>query len=205
MLYCNQPNVFTGSEVYIAFPENTFYTDVNFRYQMKARVAGTYSSKHVLQDDIIPVHAYFTLRIKTIGLPEKYQDKVVIASPNGEGGYKSYGGTYENGFVSTSLRTFGTFTVVIDTIPPVITSLNIFNNSNLAYAKSIDLTIYDKLSGISYYKATVDGKFILMERSAKNKLTYYFDDHVDRGEHIFRLEVTDNVGNTKVAEYNFRR
>lgn len=59
--------------------------------------------------------------------------------------------------------------------------------------------ISDDLSGIKYYRATLNGKWILMEYDAKsNSLTYFFDEMIKPGKNIFKLVVRDDVGNESV-------
>jgi hypothetical protein len=71
---------------------------------------------------------------------------------------------------------------------------------------SISVKITDNLSGIKKYRGTVDGKWILMAYDAKNrKLSYYFDEKVTTGDHIFRIVVTDEVGNIASYEADFVR
>ena len=56
------------------------------------------------------------------------------------------------------------------------------------------------------YRATVDGKWILMEYDEKNDLLIYnFDDRVLPGEHRFRLVVSDGLNNTSVFDQKFLR
>jgi len=77
----------------------------------------------------------------------------------------------------------------------------ISNNSDLK------VKIADDLSGIKSYRATVNGKFILMEYEYKrNLLTHDFADGVvtDTENHL-KIEVVDNVGNTTIFESTFFR
>ena len=71
---------------------------------------------------------------------------------------------------------------------------------------SITVKITDNLAGIGNYRGTIDGKWVLMEYDAKNdKLSYYFDENVTKGDHTFRLVVTDEVGNKATYEADFVR
>ena len=63
--------------------------------------------------------------------------------------------------------------------------------------------ISDELSGISSYRGTINGYWILMDYDAKNDLLVYeIDDHLKPGQNAFDLKVTDgkgNVGSYKVT------
>ena len=67
--------------------------------------------------------------------------------------------------------------------------------------------IDDTQSGIKGYRATVNGKFILMEYDYKtDSLVHDFDDNaVTDTENNFKLIVTDNVGNSATFETIFYR
>ena len=69
------------------------------------------------------------------------------------------------------------------------------------------MKITDDLSGISKYRATVNGKWILMEYDYKtNTLTHDFNDNVVTDtENNLKIIVTDNVGNSSTFEATFYR
>ena len=69
------------------------------------------------------------------------------------------------------------------------------------------MKIEDDLSGISSYRATVNGTFILMEYNYKTDvLTYDFNDKVVTDtENNLKVIVVDNVGNSTTFEATFFR
>ena len=69
------------------------------------------------------------------------------------------------------------------------------------------IKITDDLSGISSYRATINGKFILMEYDyKKDVLTYDFNDQIiSEVENNLKLIVIDNVGNNTTFESTFFR
>ena len=71
----------------------------------------------------------------------------------------------------------------------------------------LKLKIEDKQSGISNYRATVNGKWILMEYDYKTKtLTYDFNDGIiTETKNNLKVIVTDNVGNNSTFETTFYR
>ena len=73
--------------------------------------------------------------------------------------------------------------------------------------KTLKIKITDVLSGISSYRATINGKFILMEYNyKKDVLTYDFDDQIiSESENNLKLIVIDNVGNNATFEATFFR
>ena len=71
----------------------------------------------------------------------------------------------------------------------------------------LKLKIEDKQSGISNYRATVNGKWILMEYDYKtDMLVHDFKDNVVKEtNNNLKVIVTDNVGNSTTFEATFHR
>jgi hypothetical protein len=56
------------------------------------------------------------------------------------------------------------------------------------------------------YRGSIDGQWILFEFDSKrDRLTHTFDQRTGPGEHILRLEVTDDRDNQSVFERTFIR
>ena len=118
----------------------------------------------------------------------------------------SIGGTWNNGYMTVHPKSFGRYAIMIDLYRPVIKPVNIYRGKDMSHDKDIAFEVTDNLSGIKYYRGTVDGKWILMEFNPKNNYVYYtFDEHVGKGLHHLRLAVSDEVGNTTVYETEFTR
>ena len=71
----------------------------------------------------------------------------------------------------------------------------------------LTIKISDSQSGIKSYEASIDNEWILMEYDVKKKkLSYDFRDKKLVGsKHIFKLVVSDNVGNTNTYKSTFYR
>ena len=107
-------------------------------------------------------------------------------------GYSHLGGSWENGAVHFATREFGEFTIMQDINPPVIRPVTV-NNYTARFK------IQDDLSGISSYRATVDGQWLLMYYDAKTATIW--SERLDKDELMkgeFKLVVVDNAGNRSV-------
>ena len=104
-------------------------------------------------------------------------------------------------------RKFGTYTLGMDKTPPVITPKNVAQGRWMSKYRYLKFKIEDDKSGIKSYRATVNGKFILMEYDYKTKtLIHDFNDNVVTDtENNLKLIVTDNVGNSTTFETTFFR
>lgn len=104
-------------------------------------------------------------------------------------GYTYLGGKWQTGAVHFSTREFGDFTILQDLTPPTIQPVIV--NNYVARFK-----IRDELSGISHYRATLDGNWLLMHYDSKTATIWserLIKDELMKGE--LKLEVTDRAGN----------
>ena len=104
-------------------------------------------------------------------------------------------------------KRLGKYIVSRDTIKPTITPLGFSKNdwiSNLNYLK---FQVKDAQTGIENYRASINNKWILMEPLNKNGVIIYdFNDNIiNKSKNVFKIEVSDNVGNTSVFETIFYR
>ncbi len=123
-------------------------------------------------------------------------------------GRPSYSTTYKKPTrFTTGTRSFGEYTLVSDVNPPSVRPVNFYDGQWISGNSDLKVKISDDLSGIQSFRATVNGKWILMEYEYKNNtLTHDFSDGVvTETENNFKLIVTDNVGNTNTYEAKFFR
>ena len=102
------------------------------------------------------------------------------------------GGKWKENQIEFRMRSFGVYTIVEDTIPPMVKPL-IVNNNRLVF------TIDDKLSGIKDIKASIDGKWLLIAKNPKKK-QYWAEKQFPNDNYAgeLKLEVTDNANNVKM-------
>ena len=97
--------------------------------------------------------------------------------------------------------------MAIDTIAPTIVPKNFKDGQWISKNTTLEIKIEDKETGISSYRATLNGKFILTEYDyKKDVLVYDFEDQVTtESENNLQLIVVDNVGNSATFEATFFR
>jgi len=196
-------NRFETENMIAVFPSNSFYSSFRFNFKTTEATANCISKIFHIHNKFFPVHKRFKLSIKLNSLSEKYHDKAVIVKLKEDEDPSSYGGEFKNGYIETFPKSFGKYTVMLDTIPPEIKALNIHNNKKISGYKAIVIEVTDKLSGINTYRGTLNGKWILMEYDAKNdKLTYFTDYHIKKGKNVFKLKITDKCWNESSYKAN---
>ncbi|TWR27413.1 M23 family metallopeptidase [Mucilaginibacter pallidiroseus] len=197
----NQKNEFANDKVKVTVMPGNLYDNLDFMYSTMPAKVGALSLTHRIHNKLTPLHEGYDLWIKPDVDLGKLADKAVIV--NAATG--SIGGKYDGGYVKASARAFGDYYIKLDTVPPVITPLNIRNGSNMAKVRSVNFRMSDNLSGIKSYVGKIDGKWVLMEWAYKSRiLSYTFNNDIAPGKHTFELVVTDVKSNatTFTAEFN---
>jgi hypothetical protein len=193
----NAPNHYAYGGIILDAPAGVFYDSFTFKYDTAKRVTGTFSPVQKIHDKYTPVHDNITLSIRPVNMPVNLEDKALIVKIKDDGkGFTSAGGKYERGYVVTKIKEFGNYSISVDTIPPKIKPVQPEVFTKMAGQKLIKLIISDDLSGIAGYRASLNGKWILMEYDAKNDmLIYAIDEHLVAGKNTLLVEVTDGKSN----------
>lgn len=190
-----------SENVSVNFYPDTFYDDFHIDFSVR-------NDTLRLHKDVIPLKKNFSIQFDISNYADDDKNKLFIAQLHGYYQRPSYLRTKRIGNkLSAQSKTLGTFTLATDTIRPTIRPLNFSDGQWLSKLSELQVKISDDLSGISEYRATINGKWILMEYEyKKNRLTYDFEDNISTTtENKFKLIVTDNAGNSSTFEAMFYR
>lgn len=202
---CLDSNFYENKFVQLAIPKNALYENLPFQFAVLDTMYGAITPTYQLHKENVPLHYPITVAIKVGRLSENLRQKAVVVNIDGSKRYYSKGGEWRNNYLIATSKTFGGFAVMLDTIPPKIAPISISPNKVMPNQNAIQFSIADNLSGIKTYNGYIDNKWVLMEFDGKTaKLTYYFDG-VAKGNHTFKLEVADGVGNIQTTEIPFVR
>lgn len=199
--YADQSTVLAEGMVSVYFPANTFYDDTSLNFKVS-------SDTLLLHKDIIPLQKKYSISYDISNYKTEHKDKLFIAQLYGYYKRPNYVTTTRKGDVLTArTKSLGEFTLTTDLEPPTIKPVNFTNGKWISNLKTLQVKITDDLSGIRNYRATVNGKWILMEYDYKTKkLTHHFSDNVVIDtENNLKIIVTDNVGNSATFESTFFR
>lgn len=193
-------NKFTKENVTIAFPKNTFYEDFYLDFNVTDGIAE-------IHKPTLPLDKSFTLTFDVSKYSTEEKKQLYIADINNKK-YPRYQNTRkkENTFYTTT-KTLGNYTLLSDNKSPKIFKLDFSDEQWITNYTTITVKIEDEESGIKNFNAFINDEWILMEYDLKKKqLTYNFSDKKLVGnKHIFKLVVSDNVGNTNSIERAFNR
>ncbi|MEW2921526.1 M23 family metallopeptidase [Muricauda sp. ANG21] len=199
-IIASKPNNFDLGAAKVYFPANTFYDDFYINLK-KGKDTVT------IHDNSVAAHRNFTISFDPSQYPLEERKQLFIARLD-DRLRPSYATTYKrDGAFTTRTRNLGVYTLARDSVAPTITPKNFKEKQWLSNYSYLSLEISDDLSGIDTYRATLNGKWILMEYEPKtNTITYNFDDNiVDEAQCELEVIVTDNVGNSSTFTSTFFR
>jgi hypothetical protein len=201
-----KPNSYRTEDFALEVPGHTIYDTVYFQYRKTPGSKNFFSDAHHVHNAYTPLHSYISISIRADSLPVHLRSKAVIASVyDGKAG-SAAGGSWSYGFLTARIRSFGSYAVVVDTVPPTIKAVNIWDGKIMAGSREIVFKISDNLSGIRTYRGTVDGKWVLMELDAKTStLSLPFESEPNGTEHELVLKVTDQKENMREYKVRFVR
>ena len=199
-VYANQATSITKGKFSIYIPANALYEDTYLDIEAKGDTL-------IFHQDNIPIHKNISITADASNFKKEDLDKLYLGRLNYRG-EPYYNTTYRKGDKLTAkTRTFGSFTLVADDTSPTIQPVNFSEGKWISKNKTLKVKIEDDLSGIGSYRATINGKFILMEYNyKKDVLTYNFDDNIiSEAENNLKVNVIDNAGNSATFEATFFR
>lgn len=193
-------NVATKGNYHIYMPANALYNDENLVFKAS-------NDTIYLHNDQVALHKNISLSYDLSAIPLQDADKYFIGRIPKWGKPRHYKTELKDNKLSIQTREFGAYTLVKDTTPPNIRPINFSDGKWISSNSTLRIKIEDDLSGIASYRATINGKFILMEYEYKdNSLTYHFSDGIIKDtENNLKLIVIDNVGNSATFEATFHR
>ena len=199
-IFADQATSITKEKYSVYLPPNSLYENT----YLDIKVNG--DTLH-LHKDVIPIHKNITITADASNYDPSDIDKLYIGRINYKGKPYYNTTTRKGSKLSTTTRTFGSYTMVIDLIPPTIKPVNFSDGQWISKNNTLKLKIEDELSGISSYRATINDKFILMEYDYKKDLiTHFFEDEIiSETENKLKIIVIDNVGNNTTFEASFFR
>jgi len=189
---------FKKENITIAFPKNTFYKDVFLDFVVEKGIAKIHTPS-------VPLDKSFTLTFDVSSYSEIEKEQLYIANlKNPKFPFYQETRKKDSTFYTTT-KTLGNYSLLVDDKKPEIYLLYFKNAQWISKRKTLKVKISDEGSGIKNYRATIDGKWILMEYNHKKRiLTYNFSDkRLSGSKHIFKIVVSDNVGNTNTLSATF--
>lgn len=193
-------NAVTKGKFHIYMPADALYENTYLDFRAS-------NDTLFLHKDHVPLHKNISVSYDLNASGLENPDKYFIGRIPDWGKPKHYKTELKNNKLTINTRDFGDYTLFKDTTPPTVRPINFSDKKWISNNETLRIKIEDDLSGIASYRATINGKFILMEYEYKDdSLTYYFSDNIIKDtENNLKLIVIDNVGNSTTFETTFYR
>ncbi|MCR4764732.1 MAG: M23 family metallopeptidase [Bacteroidaceae bacterium] len=203
VFHWNEVNIFQQPGFDLVVPRGRLYDNLYLDYQVSKTTAGP-AFTYQLSSKTVALHDDAELSIGLTQQPVADTEKYYVAGVNSKGKRYSLGGKYQDGSMKAKVREIGTFTVGIDTVPPVVTPVN---PQRWGRSATVTLQVKDEHTGISSYRGTIDGQYALFGKynSVNNHIVCYLDpEHLQKGgKHQLEFTATDECGNTVTEYFNF--
>jgi hypothetical protein len=178
----------TNFDIY--FPSGALYDTTYLAFPIKNNDLD--GEDFVLDNSDLALHKYITIKLKPKN-PNSIKNKSKVSAYAVYGKNLDFaGGKWKGDVFEFKTRNLGTFRLVEDDEKPII---KITSKSS----KNIRCKISDKRSGINSFRATIDGKWLLMNYDVKTAtLSSEMSDQMESLKGEFVLTVIDNAGNKEV-------
>ncbi len=202
-----QNGTYESDELKVTIPKYSLYENLEFTTSNSDTLPQGVSKVHFVQDLYTPLQKKMTVTIKTDSVAQEKGNKFFAVSLNEK--LKTIapeGGKYENGWVTFRTRSMGPYTILEDTVPPVIKPVNFSTTTpSIRNKKQLILKAEDAMSGVKTYNAYMDGEWHLLEYDYKTNLVWINLDHhlPSDGAHKLEIKIGDSVNNFKTFTFNF--
>ncbi len=193
-------NVFENDNISFFLDENELYDSVDFSV---SPVAGKHGGiAYRLESGNIPVHTYYTVRIKDSGAAHPAN----MVMRRWWGSKDDYAKAVKEGdWYSSSFKALGDVELYADLVPPTITPVGFRDGMNTARLKRLAFVIRDETDELRNFRATLDGRWLRFSNDKGKTFVYDFDEHCAPGKHQLKISVEDVAGNRTEKTYSFTR
>ena len=163
-----------------------------------------YSPVFEIMRQTIPVHDYFTIRIRpSRAVPPEAIDRMVISKLTKGVRQVRKASREKDGYVA-SYRDFGIFRLEADLTPPSISFYGLQEGAHVGSRSSLIFSVSDNHPSIRSVRAEIDGAWIKCVRRG-NTFTYRFDQRCPLGRHLLTVVAEDEAGNKTTRSVVFNR
>jgi len=190
-------------EFYIG--EKSLYDSVHIAYKQTAATApDVVSAVHSIGAAYIPLQESMLVRIKpTMVLSSDQHNRIVMQ--RFAGSKKEVAKVeWQQDWAAARFREMGSFQLVYDTTPPVITA-GFADGARLAKAGRIVINVRDNLGSYNSFRALLDGHWLRFTNDKGLAFIYTFDEKCAPGAHTLEVSATDEAGNIAQKTFTFTR
>ena len=207
-IYPDTVNFILKDNFQALFEKGTFYEPLEVIFKTKNNDSLTHyiGDFYEFADNTIPVQKKYDIRLKAPKLAKDFpKDKLSIVYLDNKKRIKYVGGNYFDGWVEGQVRGFGKFTLMADTIAPIIKPFDYKTNKKITKYNTLELTITDNLSGVKSFKAYINKKWVFMYYNRKKRryiipLDKNSKPHITTGKNTIKIVAFDSKNNKSTLE-----
>lgn len=206
-LYPDSVNTFLQDDFQLLMEPASFYEPLQLTYRVDSSEKYL-SPEHQFAEYSIPVQKNFDVRIKIPeNLPEEFPVYKMGIGLLSNRGYLSFkGGDYVDGWIESSVRNFGTFMLVVDTVAPIIKPLDFNEGKVISKYRTLEMAIDDNLSGVWTFKSYLNGEWVLTTYNRRKKryiipLDKRSKPLLKKGKNKVKIIAKDGKGNESEVSY----
>ena len=190
----------------LVIPKNAFYepTNLNFKYKLDTLIIEKFRKA---PKKGLNLEFFLPKNLDSVYLRQTCIGKLNINKRGKRNKIQYVFGNQKDNLIYAKSISGGKYFLTKDTISPSIKPINFRNEKWVTNLSTLRIRVDDEFSGIKKYKASINGKWILMEHEPKRKLLFFeFDDvKFSKTELKLNLHVEDMVGNVKEFEATIYR
>ncbi|MBN1649908.1 MAG: M23 family metallopeptidase, partial [Bacteroidales bacterium] len=172
VFYPNQENVYQTNKLKLVVPAHALYDTMNFHFDQLPADKISYTPIYQIGRKQVPLQSSIQLSIESDSFPESIRSKLLLADID-QGRLATSKLSWDKNKATASIRSFGNYTLVADTVPPLIKWIQPPKTKDGQQINKLSFSIKDELSGIESYSAFLNGKWVLFEYDAKNNLIFH--------------------------------
>lgn len=193
---CNadEPFLFLGEGCRLEIPKNSLYRNALVQINSVKKNGKVVSWD--FNDEWFSFIKDFSFSVDGSNIPREYRNKTLIIRKRG-GKSRVLVGDWSGIYYSVISDEAGSYSLAIDSVPPVVRSLRMRDSVSFSGQSEIDYKVSDNLSGVKSYNAWIDSNWVLLQYEPKQRLLYYkMDKHIKTGMwHDWKIRVEDVCGN----------
>jgi len=190
----------------LIIPKNAFYesTNLNFKYKLDTLIIEKFKKA---PKKGLNLKFFLPKNLDSVCLRQTCIGKLNINKKGKINKIQYVFGNQKDNIIYAKSISGGKYFLTKDTISPSIKPINFRNEKWVTNLSILKIKVDDKFSGIKKYRASINGKWILMEHEPKRKLLFFeFDDlKFSKTELKLNLHVEDMVGNVNEFEATIYR
>jgi hypothetical protein len=206
MFYPMMLDVSENPECEFYMGERCLYDSVHIAYKTSAATApAAVSAIHTIGAPYVPLQEPMVVRIKpNKALSPEEQSKVVMQRFAGAK-KEVMAVEWNNGWASAKFRDFGSYQLLVDNEPPVITPVGFANGSNVSHLSRLVISVKDNFGKYKNFRAELDGKWLRFTNDKGLSFIYKMDEKFLPGTHTLKISVEDEAGNKSEKEFTLTR